>query len=360
MRRLLPLFAAFALAPSLACSDSTNETPDSGEPMDAIDDFDAGVHPDAGPDAGRRDGGRRDIGDDDETVLINGPEVIEELETFVYAQGTFTSTMPPIFFVHTGPQFGHEYWPPHMRFLLPGRLLVYYDMRGAGRSGLGSSSSTSTITTDQHALDLEDLRSYVGTAFGANTDRIDLIGHGYGGGVAALYAAAHPERVAHLVLTTPFPATARQMAEFYAEAASRVTSTELTFIHEIEMQPYCRGNPSRCEIEVWYYEGAHYMCESNKALWRNLLFEHGSPLAEEFVTFDLRSKSYDWGPRLAQIRVPTTVIGGVCDPSPPSTIQTYTSSISGAELHVLQNSGHFPFVEEPAEYQRLVKEALRR
>jgi proline iminopeptidase len=359
MRLVFPL-ALFGLGLALACSDGDQTTADGGEPQDAPDDFDAGVPRDGGPDAGRRDGGRRDVGFDDPATVIQGPETINGLETFIHAQGTLTSTLPPIFLIHTGPQFGHEYWPPHMRFLLPARLLVYYDVRGAGRSGYGSSATTTTVTADQHALDLEDLRLHIGTAHGVNVEKIDLIGHGYGAAIASLYTAAHPATVEHLILTNPYPATARQLAEFKSEALERLTSAELEFIHQLEMHPDCRGDPGQCEIDIWQYEGPHYMCEENRPLWRMMLFEHGSPLAADYVEFDLRSKRYDWGPILETITVPTTVISGVCDPIPPVTAQTYTSSISGAVHHVLMNSGHFPFVEQSAEYQRLVLEALQR
>src|SRR5688572_14274320 len=130
MRVLVPL--GWLLPIAIACSDGGNNgPPDTGEPVDAIDLFDAGVAPDARPDAGRLDGGKKDIGFDDPATIIEGLETIEGLDTFIHAQGTLTSTLPPVFLLATGPQFGHEYLPPHMRFLLPSRLLVYYDYRAA-------------------------------------------------------------------------------------------------------------------------------------------------------------------------------------------------------------------------------------
>jgi pimeloyl-ACP methyl ester carboxylesterase len=280
------------------------------------------------------------------------------VETLVQVQGTLTSTMPPVFILATGPHLSHEYLPDHMRFLLPGRLLVYYDMRATGLSGFGD-SNTSTITADQHAADLEDVRLWMGTQ-GADVDEIDLIGHGYGGGIAALYTAAHNDRVAHLVLVTPYPATARQQATYKQEVTTRLTSTERAFINNLEMQPSCRANRSRCRIEMWNVQGPHYMCDQNRTLFRDLFFEHGSPRAEEYVEQELRNKQFDWGPTFAMITVPTTVIAGPCDAIPADTIASYTSSIAGSVLHTLSNSGHFPMVEQPAEFQSLIRQALRR
>ena len=44
---------------------------------------------------------------------------------------------------------------------------------------------------------MEALRTHVGL------DRMDLLGHSAAGDLAVLYAAAHPQRVAHLILLTP-------------------------------------------------------------------------------------------------------------------------------------------------------------
>jgi proline iminopeptidase len=52
---------------------------------------------------------------------------------------------------------------------------------------------------DRDVGDLEALRERLGL------DRMVLLGHSYGGGVAAAYLAAHPERVERLVLVSPAP-----------------------------------------------------------------------------------------------------------------------------------------------------------
>jgi pimeloyl-ACP methyl ester carboxylesterase len=243
-----------------------------------------------------------------------------------------------------------------MRFLLPNRLLVYYDMRAAGRSEFGS-IATSTITVGQHAFDLGTLIDWVGTQ-GANTSEVDLVGHGYGALVATLFAAANPQRVAHLVLTTPFPATVFQLAQFNSTAESRLSTADRSLINLILMQPDCRGDRDECLLMIWNIEGPYYMCEPNRPRFSMLRFEFGSYRAEDFVENDLRNNRYDFRPQFAMVASPTTIIQGVCDPTPPETVLSYSSSIAGSRLEVLQQSGHFPMVEQRDEYQRIVLDAL--
>lgn len=355
---LLLLLSVLALAS--ACGSEDPGANDAGPALDAADDYDGGGIPDARPDAGRIDAGKRDAGFDDEQTIIRGMEEINGLDTFVEVQGVLTSTSPPIFLLHTGPNLSHEYLPEHMRFLLGGnRLLVYWDLRGTGLTAYGGSTGTSTVTSEQHVLDVEDMRQFM-MERGANTERIDLVGHGYGAAIAALYAADFPEHVAHLVLTTPYPATVQQLGWFRADAEARLTTTERQQVNLISQDTHCWGDFSGCELMLWNIRGPHYMCPQNRSLFWELNFEHGSPETVNFVERDLRNRRYDWSDRLAQVTAPTTVIAGACNPTRMETTTTYSSTISGAVLHTLEESGHFPMVEQPEEYQRMVKEALRR
>lgn len=356
MRRALAIFAAV----SFACGNSepSGTSDASGSDAGAAD----GEANDSGSpdDAGHIDGGPRDAGFSDPATVLQGTHSIEGLITYVHMMGTFTSTLPAIILLPTGPDLSHEYLPNQMRFLLPGRLLVYYDLRASGRTSFGTTSMTATLTVDRHVLDLHDLVAFVDTFTPNAPEKVDLLGHGYGAGVAALYTAAHPEKVAHLVVTAPYPADANQLALYNAEAPSRLTSTERALINELELEPECRGDESRCTIEIWNILGPHYLCEENEGLFRSLTFEYGSPRARDFIEFGLRENRYDWRPIFATIAVPTTVISGPCDPIPAAAAVTYTSSISGSVHHVMSQSGHFPMLEQRDEYQRRVLEALRR
>src|SRR4029078_7858355 len=83
--------------------------------------------------------------------------------------------------------------PPERRYyemLARGRALVRYDRPGCRLSG----ACTRAASMD---LALEALRAVV-RAIGA--DRVDLVGASLGAVVAAAWAAAHPDRVARLVL----------------------------------------------------------------------------------------------------------------------------------------------------------------
>jgi len=75
------------------------------------------------------------------------------------------------------------------------RQLIMPDTRGTGESA--DASDPLSYRCDRLVGDVEALRGHLGL------DRVDLLGHSAAGNLAMLYAAAHPQRVAHLILLTP-------------------------------------------------------------------------------------------------------------------------------------------------------------
>jgi len=348
----------FAVAIS-ACSGDTRFGVGDAAPQDSgprdIPAFDAGLidsgpRPDSGPPG--------DAGFADPDTLLEGLHRIDGLDTWVVVLGTLTSTHPAAIVLHDGPGLSHEYLLPHLKSIMPGRTLVLYDMRAMGRSGFGDGTGTSTITADEHARDLGDVIDFLGGFRDVAT--VDLVGHGYGAGIAMLYAAANPERVDHLVLTAPYPASQHQFLDTDALTMRRLSTDERMRISNITNRSECLRDFSLCYLQVWAIIGPHLMCLENLDRWSEMNFMFGNYRAKIFVELELRDKNYDWRQLMAAVTATTTVISGDCDVNGTEIGRTYTSSIAGAVHHRILTSGHFPFVEAPEEYNRLLREALAR
>lgn len=352
-----PLFIAgfIALAaPACGSSSVSRPTTDSGP-------ADSGVF-DSGPEGTRRDAGpstgmNGDGGFADPATVVQGTVEIGRVDTYVHVMGTTTSTLPTVVFVHMGPGFGHEYLPAEHRFLLANRLLVYFDLRAQGRTSIGPSSS-STVTADQHAGDLGDVIDFA-IPLGASST-VDLIGHGYGAGVAALHTARDPRHIGRLVLVNPFPLHPVELADMNAEALSRLTQGERSITNQLKDEPFCRGNVRLCTIQLWNLAGPHYLCDSNRDRFFDLTFVYGDYRQKTSVEYYLLRDQYDWRREIPAIAVPTTIISGPCDPTPTEVAATYASLIRGSVHQVIDGAGFFPMVERRETYQRIVRRALHR
>jgi proline iminopeptidase len=75
--------------------------------------------------------------------------------------------------------------------------------------------------------------------------------------------------------------------------------------------------------------------------------------------FAVNMPNYDLKPLLGEIACPTLVVVGRHDwITPVSCSETIASLIPGAKLAIFEKSGHSPQLEEPAEFQRLIREFL--
>ncbi|MER6174668.1 alpha/beta hydrolase [Streptosporangium sp. NPDC001681] len=102
----------------------------------------------------------------------------------------------PVIFLHGGPGTPGEGVPEGGWELAGEGFDVYaYDQLGAGRST--RLDDVSGYTVARHVADLDAVRSALGA------ERVILVGRSWGGTLAAAYMAAHPDRVARAVLTSP-------------------------------------------------------------------------------------------------------------------------------------------------------------
>ncbi|RMF84270.1 MAG: prolyl aminopeptidase [Nitrospirae bacterium] len=119
----------------------------------------------------------------------------------------------PVLFVHGGPGAGCDPWCRRL-FDPAAYRICLLDQRGAGRST--PHASLEANTTAHLVADLERLRRHLGI------DRWVVFGGSWGSTLSLVYAQAHPERVAALILRGIFLCRPRDIRWFYQEGASRI------------------------------------------------------------------------------------------------------------------------------------------
>ncbi|MEO1227309.1 MAG: alpha/beta hydrolase [Myxococcota bacterium] len=330
--------------------------PDLGPPDSGVTPFDAGTRPDTGsPDAGFAD----------PSILGQGQEIIGGPLLFVTLRGTLTSTMPPLVLLPTGPMHGQEYLYDPTEFLLgsggvdaPNRLMVYLDLRATGRSAFGAIGDAE-VTVENHIKDVENIVTYIDGLLG-RTGPIDFLGHGYGAGIAVLYAARHGDRVSRLVLSNPFPANVQDNARWNENYRARLNAAESERLVDLTQPRICLQDLERCSLEAWNIIGPTWICRENETKYRTLRFEHLDYRAFGFfINRDLRNDQYDWSTTMGLLSgIDTTIISGPCDPIPAESPMTYTASIAGSVHYVVPESGHFTLVEQAEAFRRIVLRAL--
>ena len=210
--------------------------------------------------------------------------------------------------------------------------LVTFDPRGVGgSSAVRSEAEFSRDTTARDAALVADVNGL---------SRSVVIGHSGAGAVALTYALMFPERVSHLILVSTaawwsdpnplptgsgFPATEDEMRERMRAEVARSVRRPAVFAKAMdELLPRMRFSPERLRWVV-----------------------------------TVGAKSYDVRARLGEIGVPTLIVHGRQDERVPlERARELHAGIPSSQLRVLEDCGHWPHVEQRAEFVAAVKEFL--
>lgn len=119
----------------------------------------------------------------------------------------------PVVFLHSAAGDG-SHFAAQLQHLRPARRALAIDLRGHGRSPPAASFAVDAAASD------------VAAALAARgVERFVLVGHSWGGAVAAAVAGAHPERVAGLLLLDP-AADGRMIPPEVAQGLMRSLETD--------------------------------------------------------------------------------------------------------------------------------------
>ena len=261
------------------------------------------------------------------------------LESVRHVEGLHTVELgagPPLVALHPGPGFDHHTFRPWLDPLAERSHLVYFDFRGQGASE--RPADWGVLSPESMVADVETVRR------GLGLNRMVLLGHCSGCTIALMYARRYPGRVAGLILVNGAPAM--DFAEAIKPAvAERATEEQLAAIARL----YC----DRYDDEVTFRHDLMQVLP--------LYFNRALPGVIDLFLRTTRFSPRAWtGFRdrylstlsclewLSEIDTPALCIGGAHNVLFPLELcaARMAKLLPRATLHVLEGSGHMPFMEE--------------
>ncbi len=224
-----------------------------------------------------------------------------------------------------------------------GRTWVFWDHRECGRS---RRQDPRGCTLENLVEDLEALRTELGAG------QVDVLGHSWGGIMAQEYALRYPDRVRSLHLC----ATAPDL-QWVATYNARVGPHEPEE-YRAQIKPLYAGALPVAEtarlLEQWYLATA--VRQPLPAYRAALAGVQPNPRATGAFNASVRG-GWSAVERLAAVTCPVLISHGVYDMIiPVSEGERLAACLPQARLHRFTASGHSPFLEEPAEFGRLLRE----
>jgi 3-oxoadipate enol-lactonase len=247
---------------------------------------------------------------------------------------------PPLTLCHSIGLSTRQGWRVQVPWLSERYTVLSYDIRGLAESAAG----TAPLTIHTFVEDLQQLLGLLGI------ERTVVMGVSLGGLIAAALAAAHPDVVQALVVVS----AVRRQSEAgrqRMQARNRAIAAEGMSV-AVDEQVASHFAPeflaARPDVAAWYR--AVYLANDPPTYMA---------IMEHLGTVDLADA-------LRRIRCPTLIVGGEDDePSvtgnpPLAAARALAALIPHAELGGIAGSRHYPQLDQPAAFNRIVGEFLAR
>lgn len=247
----------------------------------------------------------------------------------------------PLVVVPWGPgAFGSLYrWA--LQPLAEQHQLVHWHYRGCGKS-----SQAERYSMEDDLWDLTSLIEQLGL------DRPILLGHSYGGMVALYLATEYPHLVGGLILVNCLPRGADLRL---ARQRRKEQWGTRRFVQWEHRGLRCIAGEANGEEKLKYLEDeARFMVRDERHVEpimrrMRLNFHVLASVQESLQAFDVTK-------RLREIQVPCLVTAGSHDPIVGEGPKQLHLGLPGSNFRRFTESGHFPFLEQPAEFHRVVSE----
>jgi proline iminopeptidase len=256
----------------------------------------------------------------------------------------------PIVFLSGGPGFDVDYMMPVAEFVPASYQRVFYEQRGTGRSRLATMTEQN-MTLGHVVADLEALRVHL------KQERLFLIGHSWGGMLAMAYAAAHPDRVDRLILIGPGGPTLEFTTWVNDNIRMRLRPEDLEAQRTWGEAPKRGVDPDKAALESIKAIAPGYFFERDKGLaFRSQLPDGTLKVQVNMLLFADMGKGYDLRPNLGKLDRPVLIVQGHQDPIGDKTAEDIRASIKSSVLQYINQCGHFPWLEQPEEFRRILAE----
>jgi proline iminopeptidase len=263
----------------------------------------------------------------------------------IYYEVLGSSKQTPLVVINGGPGFDHTYLhiSPVWNSLSKTQPVIFYDQRGNGRSSKLEPGDSCNF--EDQINDLESLRMQLGA------EKINIVGHSWGGFLGMGYAARFPDRVAHLVLVDSVPPRWEDIQSLYRQVFP-------------ELGPKMQGLGSSDQkvfeeaLNAWL-STLFYSPEKRAAFLKALSPDAVNNAVREAVVKDIGQ--IDLTSDVAGFQFPTLVINGRFDVDiTPAVALKLHDAIPNSEFVIFEQSGHFSFYEEPEKFVRTVQDFLAR
>ncbi|HAI76503.1 MAG TPA: alpha/beta hydrolase [Microscillaceae bacterium] len=228
---------------------------------------------------------------------------------------------------------------------------IIFDQRGTGKSII-EPIDASTITIDRMVEDLEVLRKKLGF------EKWTVMGHSFGGILATHYAALYPERIEKIIFSSSGGLTLK-FSEYVGNRIQTLLTAEqrdsLAYYQEKlnkgENTAYNLQKRASLLANAYVYDKNHAPAIAERLLQVNFTING-------LVFQNLQAIGYNYTGKFHAFAQPVLVLQGQNDIIAVETAQEIAQNFPNASLVLLDNCGHYGWLDQREEYLEAVKNFL--
>lgn len=252
----------------------------------------------------------------------------------------------PVLIINGGPGLDSEGFATVAKAIAAeGFQTILFDQRGTGRSPLPSIDKE-TVSMDLMVADMEKIR---------NTLKLKqwiILGHSFGGMLAAHYASQYPAQVEKLV----FSSSGGLDLDFVADIQPRI-HRKLSLKQQAEMKVYqlkqAAGDNSAATNEKRVNILAQaYVLDQSKAHLIAARLKVVNMKLNQLVFADMARIKFDHKQSFAKFQQPVLVLQGDQDIISVDTAKKTQNSFPNAQLEILKDCAHYGWLDQPELYYR--------
>jgi len=259
----------------------------------------------------------------------------------------------PLLFIHGGPGGTHRSGMALVG-LAEERAVILYDQLDSGNSD--HPGKVENWMPSHYVSEITSLRKALGLT------RLVILGHSWGGAVAALYAEQRPTGLQAVILSSPLISTRRWLADADKWRHALPPAIAET-LRRNEKAGTTNSAAYRAATGEYY---ARHMCRQDPC--PNGQYRAGGPPVNRRLYTTMWGpsefyapgtlKNFDASPGLGKITIPSLFICGEFDEAAPASCQHFASLIEGSHSVIIPAAGHATMAENEALYLRTLRRFL--
>jgi proline iminopeptidase len=258
----------------------------------------------------------------------------------------------PLLIINGGPGMNSNGFAELAKHLSANNRAIIFDQRGTGKTHVPAALDSSTITMQNMVNDMEALRKHLGY------ERWILLGHSFGGLLAAYYSTQYPQRVEKMIFSASGGINLDFLRYVGQSINSRLTKSERDTV-AYWSQRYDAGDTSYAgRLRRGMALAPAYVFDKRFVPTIAERLTQGNGLVNALVFADLRRINYDCTEPLRRFKSPVLIIQGKQDIIKPETAEYARKVLPASHMVMLDSCGHYGWLDAEKQYLTVVRSFL--